>query len=193
MLCCGGQVVDPLLWYISTRGWNVAASVCSSSWRTSRAWELLIPSSASSSEPPPSVHPHPPPPPPPPPVSRTPRVSRARTRAKLRGNGCWCDRGGWAARSERWAAWVVMSAMLAMAYWTGEEQRSLGEKKTDRERARPGPARLCSRCYGPELSLNRPADSQRPSQIHPWELEADLLLFIADRLDLCCIFYYKNE
>lgn len=41
-----------------------------------------------------------------PPFSRTPRVSRARTRAKLRGNGCLYDRGGWAAWSERWAAWV---------------------------------------------------------------------------------------
>lgn len=87
----------------------------------------------------------------------------------------------------------VMSAMLAMAYWTREEQRCLREKETDRERSRPGPARLCSRCYGPKPALNRPADSQRPSQIHPWELEADLLLFLADRIDLCCIFYYKNE
>lgn len=41
----------------------------------------------------------------------------------------------------------VMSAMLAMAYWTGEEQRIVGKKKTDRERPRPGPARLSSRCY----------------------------------------------
>lgn len=66
--------------------------------RTSRAWEVYIPSSASSVLPPPSVHP--------PSLPCTPRVSRARTRAKLRGNGCLCDRGGWAAWSERRAAWV---------------------------------------------------------------------------------------
>lgn len=69
--------------------------------RTSRAWEVhilfisiqhLAPSVTPSSLLPSLV--------------RTPRVSRARTRAKLRGNGCLCDRGGWAARSERRAAWV---------------------------------------------------------------------------------------
>lgn len=37
-------------------------------------------------------------------LSRTPRASEARTRAKLRGNGCLFDRGGWAAWSERRAA-----------------------------------------------------------------------------------------
>lgn len=53
----------------------------------------------------------------------------------------------------------VMSAMLAMAYWTGEEQRSLAierPRKSDRD---PGPTRLCSRCYGPRRTLYRTADS----------------------------------
>ena len=174
-------------------------------WEHPEAWEVHIPSSASSISPPPSVllpppplppssSPPPPPLPPPPhrprlpPPPRSPRVSRARTRAKLRGNGCLCDRGGWAARSERRAAWVCNVRHVGHGVLNRGGTAEPRKKETDRERPRPGPARLCSRCYGPELALNRPADSERPSQIHPWELEAELLLFLADRIDLCCIF-----
>lgn len=119
--------------------------------RTSRAWEVYIPSSASSILPPPSVHPSS--------FSRTPRASRARTRAKLRGNGCLCDRGGWAAWSERRAAWVCNVRHVGHGVLNRGGTAEPRKKETDRERPRPGPARLCSRCYGPKLSLNRPADS----------------------------------
>lgn len=53
----------------------------------------------------------------------------------------------------------VMSAMLAMAYWTGEEQRSLAIERPRKSDWDPGPARLCSRCYGTRRTLNRLADS----------------------------------
>lgn len=44
----------------------------------------------------------------------------------------------------------VMSAMLAMAHWTGEEQRSIRKKRPTESDRDPGPTRLCSRCYGPK-------------------------------------------
>lgn len=111
MLCCRTEVsgfyiiiidinIIILRFYMEMKCFRASASVWRVTERTSRAWELNI-----------SIQhfcPHRRYNPPPPSFSCThpPRVSRARTRAKLRGNGCLCDRGGWAARSERWAAWV---------------------------------------------------------------------------------------
>lgn len=65
--------------------------------RTPRSWKVRIPPAASSPlhRSPFSALPS---------FSRTPRASEARTRAKLRGNGCFFDRGGWAAWSEPRAA-----------------------------------------------------------------------------------------
>lgn len=87
---------------------------------------------------------------PPPFLLRTPRVSRARTRAKLRGNGCLCDRGGWAVRSERRATWVCNVRHVGHGALNRGGTAEYKKKETDRERPRPGPARLCSRCYGPK-------------------------------------------
>lgn len=94
---------------------------------TSRAWEVRIPSSASSILPPP-------------PFSRTPRVSRARTRAKLRGNGCLCDRGGWAARRERWAAWVCNVRHVGYGVLN---RRGTAEPRKKKDRQRASETRAC--------------------------------------------------
>lgn len=59
----------------------------------------------------------------------------------------WSRGLGRSERAESWLHEFVMSAMLAMAYWTGEGQRSLGEKRpteSDRDPGPPGSARAAT-------------------------------------------------
>lgn len=81
----------------------------------------------------------------------TPSVSRARTRAKLRGNGCLCDRVGWAARSEHWAAWVcnVRHVGHGVLNRTGTAERSSERDRQTATKTRACPA-LFALLTGPE-------------------------------------------
>ena len=58
----------------------------------------------------------------------------------------------------------VMSAMLAMAYWTGEEQRSLGKKRpteSDRDPGLPGSVRAATDPSLPSIDRLTPRDRHR--------------------------------
>lgn len=58
----------------------------------------------------------------------------------------------------------VMSAMLAMAYWTGEEQRSLGKKRpteSDRDPGPPGSVRAVTDPSLPSIDRLTPRDRHR--------------------------------
>lgn len=99
--------------------------------RTTRSWKVRIPPAASS-----PLHrslfsalPS---------FSRTPRASEARTRAKLRGNGCFFDRGGWAARSERRAAWVCNVRHVGHGVLNRGGTAEPSNWETEKERPRPG-------------------------------------------------------
>lgn len=124
--------------------------------RTSRAWEVHIPSSASSILPPPSVHPLLPP---------YPQGSRERARVRNCVGMAVCvieGVGPLGVSGELHE--FVMSAMLAMAYWTGEEQRRLRKKRpteSDRDPGLPGSDRAATDPSLPSIDRLTPRDRHR--------------------------------
>lgn len=138
----------------------VSISLTFTGMRTSRAWEVHIPSSASSISPPPSVLLLLLPPPPP-----VPQGSRERARVRNCVGMAVCvieGVGPLGASGELHE--FVMSAMLAMAYWTGEEQRSLGKKRpteSDRDPGLPGSVRAATDPSLPSIDRLTPRDRHR--------------------------------
>ena len=138
-------------------------------WEHPEAWEVHIPSSASSISPPPSVLLPPPPLPPSSssPSSLPPVPQGSRERARVRncvGMAVCVIEGVGPLGASGELHEFVMSAMLAMAYWTGEEQRSLGKKRpteSDRDPGLPGSVRAATDPSLPSIDRLTPRDRHR--------------------------------
>lgn len=85
----------------------------------------------------------------------------------------------------------LMSAMLAMAYWTSDRERRIGKnspKESDQDPGLPG-------SVGDALStasISRTLEFRITAQNHPWKLNSRPLWILGDRIDLYCILNCKK-